>query len=184
MASGTKIVPTVLLPVLLAGLSLAGCVKHVPKVAIPEKDASPPKLVWEVYNLQTKETKGIEQDGQSFVVAPGDLYVVTLAVEDLESGVKEVSLTGNADYKCEQGGKVEEKKYQLEPQTQKASPDYDKKVPVKAELTLSIDESKHGCMEHQRFDGGTISLTGKAQNSLNGGGTKTLRVNLQPRPSS
>jgi hypothetical protein len=70
MASGTNLVPTVRLPVRLAGLSLAGCVKHVPKGAIPEKDASPPKLVWEAYNLQTKETKGIEQDGQSFVVAP------------------------------------------------------------------------------------------------------------------
>lgn len=183
MPSATKIVPTVLLPVLLAGLSLAGCVKHVPKVAIPQKDASPPKLVWEVYNLQTKERKGIEQDGQSFVVAPGDLYVVTLTVEDLESGVKEVSLTGNADYKCEQGGKVEEKKYQLEPQTQKASPDLENKAPVTASLTSSVDQSKHGCTEHQRFGGGTISLTGKGQNFVNGGGTKTLRINLQPRPS-
>ena len=184
MTSGTKIVPSVLLPALLAGLALGGCVKHVQMIAIPEKDASPPKLVWEVYNMQTKETKAIDQDGQSFVVAPGDLYVVTLAAEDLESGVKEVSLTGNADFKCEQGGKVEEKKYPLETQTQKASPDYDKKVPIKAGLTLSVDQSKHGCTEHQRFDGGTISLTGKAQNSLNGAGTKALRITLQPRPSS
>ncbi len=184
MASRTKLVPTVLLPALLAGLLLAGCVKHVPNVAIPEKDATPPKLVWEVYNLQTRETKRIEQDGQSFVVAPGDLYVVTLVVEDLESGVNEVSLTGNADYKCEQGGKIEEKKYPLEPQTQKASPDLGNNAPVTASLTSSVDQSKHGCTEHQRFGGGTISLTGKGQNSVNGAGTKTLRITLQPRPSS
>ncbi|MGE5238213.1 MAG: hypothetical protein ACM3ON_05365 [Chloroflexota bacterium] len=184
MVSRRTIVSTVLLPVLLAGLTLAGCVKPVPRVAIPEKDASPPKLIWEVYNMQTKETKRIEQDGQSFIVAPGDLYVVTLAVEDLESGVKEVSLTGNADYKCEQGGKVEEKKYPLEPQTQKASPGPENKAPVTASLTSSVDQSKHGCTEHQRFSGGTISLTGKGENFLNGAGTKTLRVNLQPRPSS
>jgi hypothetical protein len=69
---------------------------------------------------------------------------VTLTVEDLESGVKEVSLTGNADYKCEQGGKVEEKKYQVEPQTQKASPDLENKARSRrrshpASITASMD---------------------------------------------
>lgn len=184
MALRTRIIPATVLPLLLVGLALAGCVKHVPKVAIPAKDDSPPKIVWEIYHLQTKERREIQQDGQSFVVAPNDLYVVTLAVEDLESGVKEVSLTGTADYKCEQGGKVEEKKYPVEPQTQKAEPDLEKKAPVTASLTYSVDQSKHGCTEHQRFGGGTISLTGKGQNFLNGGGTKTLRITLQPHPSS
>jgi hypothetical protein len=183
MTSLTRFVLTAVLPVLLLGLSLAGCVKQVPKVAIPGTDASPPKLVWEVYNLQAKERREIAQDGQSLVIAPGDLYVVTLNAEDLESGMKEVSLTGNANYKCEQGGQVEEKKNQLEPQEQKAMPDFEKKVPVRASLTYSVDVSKHGCKEHQRFGGGTVSLTGKGQNFVNGAGMKTLRINLQPQPS-
>ncbi|HXH85754.1 MAG TPA: hypothetical protein VNI35_02960 [Nitrospira sp.] len=183
MVSLAKIGHTVVLPLLLLSLFTAGCLKPVPKVAIPGTDASPPKLVWEVYNLQSKERREITKDGQSLVVAPGDLYVVTLAIEDLESGVKEVLLTGNADYKCEQGGQVEQKKYQLEPQEQKAAPDFENKVPVRASLTSSVDLSKHGCKEHQRFGGGTISLIGKGQNFVNGAGVKTLRINLQPQPS-
>lgn len=179
-----RIVPAVVMPMLLLGLSMASCVKQVPKVAIPRSDASPPKLVWEVYNLQTKERRQIQQDGRSVDIAPGDLYVVTLAVEDPESGVKEASLTGNADYKCEEGGKVEEKKYQLELQEQQASPDFENKVPVGASLTYSVDVSKHGCMERQRFGGGTMSFTGKGKNFLNSAGTKTLRINLQPHPAS
>ena len=184
MVSRTRIVPTVVLPMLLLAPSGAGCVKQVPKVAVTATDASPPKLVWEVYNLQSKERKEIQQDGESLGVAPGELYVVTLAVEDLESGVKEISLTGNADYKCEQSGQVEAMKYQLEPQEQKAAPDFENKVPVSASLTYSVDVSKHGCKENQRFGGGTVSLTGKGQNFVNGTGTKTLRINLQPQPSS
>lgn len=184
MVSRMSIVPPVVLPMLLLGLSGAGCVKQVPKVAIAATDASPPKLIWEAYNLQSKERREIQQDGQSLSVAPGELYVVTLTVEDLESGVKEVSLTGSADYKCEQSGQVEEQKYQLEPQEQKAAPDFENKVPVRASLTYSVDLSKHGCKEHQRFGGGTVSLTGKGQNFVNGGGTNTLRIDLQPQPSS
>lgn len=184
MLSLLRIMPAVALPMLLFGFSVAGCVKQVPKVAIPGTDTSPPKLAWEVYNLQSKERREIQQDGQFLEVAPGDLYVVTLAVEDLESGVKQASLTGKASYKCEEGGKVEEKSYQLELQEQQASPDSEQKVPVAASLTYSIDVSKHGCKERERFAGGSMSLTGKGQNFINGAGTKTLRINLQPQPAS
>src|SRR5262249_53727796 len=160
MVSRMRIVPPVVLPMLLLGLSGAGCVKQVPKVAMAATDASPPKLAWEVYNLRSKERREAQQGGQSLDVAPGELYVVTLTVEDLESGVQEVSLTGNADYRCEQSGHVEEQKYQLEPQEQKAAPDFENKVPVRASLTYSVDLSRHGCKEQQRFGGGTVSVTG------------------------
>ncbi len=54
--------------ILVLGLPLVGCLKSVPTVPIPGSDASPPTLVWETYNLQTKERREIAQDGQSLDV--------------------------------------------------------------------------------------------------------------------
>jgi hypothetical protein len=116
-------------------------------------------------------------------VASTDQYVVTLAAQDLDSGVKDVSLTGHVQYTCEQGGQVEEKQYDLEPQAQKAIPDHENKVPVSASLVYSVDLNKHGCKEKQTFGGGTVSLVGKGQNFVNGTGMKTLRIHLQRQPS-
>jgi hypothetical protein len=108
---------------------------------------------------------------------------VTLAVEDLNSGVKDVSLTGNAQFTCEQGGQVEQKKYDLDPQDSKAAPDHENKVPVRASLVYTVEVNKWGCKENWLFGGGTISLTGKGHNFLNGAGMKTLRINLKRQPS-
>ena len=60
------------LPVVLVvmGFSLAGCPQPVPKVAIPGFDASPPTLVWQTYNMQTKERGEIAKDGQSLGYSP------------------------------------------------------------------------------------------------------------------
>jgi hypothetical protein len=179
MVAPAKLGPTRTLCLFLLSLSLAGCPQPVPKVSIPGTDASPPTLVWQTYNLQTKERREIAQDGQSVQVASTDQYVVTLVVEDLNGGVKDVSLTGNAQYKCEQGGLVEEKKYELERQDQKGVPDHENKVPVRASLVYSVDLNKHGCKEMQTFAGGTLSLVGKGHNFVNGAGMKTLRVQLQ-----
>src|SRR5215510_8799931 len=98
------------------GLSLAGCLKPVPKVPIPGSDASPPTLVWETYNLQKKERREIAQDGQVLDVPPNEQVIVTIAVEDLQSGVKEVSLGGEGQYACELGGHTEKKAVKLEQQ--------------------------------------------------------------------
>src|SRR5215475_4574303 len=96
------------------GLSLLGCLKPVPMVSIPGSDASPPTLVWETYNLQTKETREIAQDGQTLDVPANEQVIVTIAVEDLQSGVKDVSLGGEGQYACELGGHTEKKAVKLE----------------------------------------------------------------------
>jgi len=160
-------------------LSLAGCLKPVPRVAIPAADSSPPTLTWQLHNVQTKERREIVQDGQTFDVPSTEQYVVTLAVEDLNSGVKEVTLSGNVRYTCEKGGQVEAKKYDLDRQVQTAAPDQDNKVPIQAALVYSVELNKHGCNEYWTFGGGTISLVGKGQNFVNGAQTKTLRLNLK-----
>lgn len=120
-------------PVLIVCLFVllsAGCIKPVPMVAIPGSDASPPTLTWQTYNVVTKERKDIAQDGQTIEVAGSDQYVVTLMVEDPESGVKNASLTGHVQFKCELGGQVEEKKYDLEPQETKTTPNHENQVAV------------------------------------------------------
>jgi len=164
---------------LVLGLSMAGCLKPIPRVAIPTADASPPKVTWQFYSLQTKERRDIAQDGQTIDIPQTEQGVVTLAVEDLDSGVKEVELTGKVQFKCEQGTQVEEKKYDLEAQSQRATPDHENKVPITASLVQSVDVNKHGCKEFWTFAGGTISLVGKASNFVNGTQQRTLKLNLK-----
>ena len=160
-------------------LSLAGCLKPVPRVAIPAADSSPPALTWQIYVVQTKERREVVQDGQTIDVPSNEQDVVTLAAEDLNSGVKEVTLSGSVQYTCEKGGQVEAKKYDLDRQVQTAAPDQENKVPIQASLAYSVELNKHGCKEYWTFGGGTISLVGKGQNFVNGAQTKTLRLNLK-----
>ena len=82
------------------GVSLVGCPKPLPKVPIPGSDATPPTLVWEIYNLQTKERREIAQDGQTLDVPSNEQVIVTIAVEDLQSGVKDVSLGGRVSMRA------------------------------------------------------------------------------------
>jgi hypothetical protein len=179
MKSGHDAVSFPALVVCVLSLLSAGCVKPVPMVAIPGSDASPPTLAWQTYNVVTKERKDIVQDGQTVEVAASDQYVVTFAVEDLDSGVKDASLTGHVQFKCELDGKVEEKKFDLEPQETKTIPNHENKVAVSAALTYIVEFNKRGCKELETFGGGAVSLTGKSHNSANGGGMKTLRMNLK-----
>ena len=165
--------------VLLLGLVVTGCMKPVPRVVIPASDSSPPMLTWETYNQQTRERGEIKQDRQTLVVKAGEQYVLTLAVEDLESGVKNVTLTGEGEYACELGGKSEKKSVQLEPQQTSSLPDHENKVPVRAGLTYSVDFAKSGCKEAETFAGGKLSLAAKGQNFANGTAAKTLHVDLK-----
>ena len=160
-------------------VSLADCVPKTPRVVIPSTDTSPPTLIWQITNVHTKERREITQDGQTIDVPSNEIDVVTLAAEDLNSGVKELALSGSVHFKCEQGGQVEEKKYELDKQHQTAAPDYENKVPIAASLVYSVELNKHGCRDNQTFGGGTISLVGKAHNFVNGTQTKTLKVNLK-----
>src|SRR5215475_4553962 len=112
------------------GLSLLGCLKPVPMVAIPGSDVSPPTLVWETYNVQTKERREIAQDSQTVDVPSNEQVIVTIAVDDPQSGVKEVSLGGEGQYACELGGQTDKKTVKLEQQNTTRIPDHENKVPV------------------------------------------------------
>lgn len=165
------------------GLSLVGCLKPVPKVPIPGSDATPPTLVWEVYNLQTKERREIAQDGQTLDVPSNEQVIVTIAVEDLQSGVKDVSLGGEGQYACELGGQTDKKAVKLEQQNTTRIPDHENKVPVSASLSYTVEFGKMGCKEAERFAGGKLSLVGKGHNFLNGTGTKSLHFDLKKQTS-
>jgi hypothetical protein len=165
--------------IVVVGLALVGCPQPIPRVPIPGSDASPPTMVWQTYNMQTKESGAIVKDGQSIDVPSGEQYVVTLAVEDLNSGVKDVTLIGNVQYACEQGGQVENKKFPLETQETKPTPDQENKVPVRAVLVYAVEFGKMGCKENWAFGGGKLSLVGKAHNFVGGAEMRTLHVNLK-----
>ena len=169
--------------VILLGFSLVGCPKPIPRVSIPSTDPTPPTMVWQTYNMLTKESGQIVKDGQSLDVPADEQYVLTLDVEDLNSGVKDVTLSGNVQYACEQGGQIENKKYPLETQETKPTPDQENKVPVTASLVYAVEFGKMGCKENWTFGGGKLSLVGKAQNFVGGVEMKTLHVNLKKQVS-
>jgi hypothetical protein len=165
--------------IVVVGLSLVACPKPIPRVSIPSSDASPPTMTWQTYNMQTRENAEIVKDGQSLDVPASDQYVVTLAVEDLNSGVKDVTLNGNVQYVCEQGGQVENKKFLLETQETKPTPDQENKVPIRASLVYAVEFGKMGCKENWTFGGGKMSLVGKAHNFVGGAEARTLYINLK-----
>ena len=165
--------------VVVTGLSLVGCPQPVPRVAIPGSDATPPTMVWQTYNMRTQVNGEIVKDGQSLDVAASDLYVVTLAVEDLNSGVKDVTLIGNVQYTCEQAGQVEHKKFPSETQETKPVPDEENKVPIRASLAFPVEFGKMGCKEFWVFGGGKLTLVGKAHNFVGGAEMRTLHINLK-----
>ena len=169
--------------IVVLGLSLVGCPQPIPRVLIPGSDASPPTMAWQTYNMQTKETRVIAKDGQSVDVPSSDQYVVTLAVEDLNSGVKDITLSGNVHYVCEHGGQVEDKNFLLETQEAKPTPDQENKVPVTAVLVYAVEFGKTGCKENWMFGGGKLSLVGKAHNFVGGAEMRTLYFNLKKQPS-
>ncbi|MCX5727646.1 MAG: hypothetical protein NTZ28_02180, partial [Nitrospirae bacterium] len=169
--------------IVVLGLSLVGCPQPIPRVPIPGSDASPPTMARQTYNMQTKESGEILKDGQSIDLPSSDQYVVTLAVEDLNSGVKDVTLSGNVHYACEQGGRVEDKKFPLETQETKPTPDQENTVPVRASLVYAVEFGKMGCKENWMFGGGKLSLVGKAHNFVGGAEMRTLHFNLKKQPS-
>lgn len=161
------------------GLSLLGCPQPIPRVTIPASDASPPIMVWQTYNMVTKESGQIVKDGHSLDVPAAEQYVMTLAVEDLNSGVRNVTLNGDVQYTCEQGSQVENKKFPLEAQETKSTLDHEDKVPVTASLVYAVEFGKMGCKENWTFGGGKLSLVGKAHNFVGGAAMRTLHVNLK-----
>jgi hypothetical protein len=140
-------------------------------------------VAWQTYNMQTRERGEIAKDGHSLDVPAGEQYVLTLAVEDLDSGVKDVTLSGDVQFTCAQGGQVEEKKYPLETQEMKPVPDQENKVPVRASLVYSVEFGKMGCKENWLFGGGKLTLVGKAHNFVGGAAMRTLHVNLKKQAS-
>jgi hypothetical protein len=160
-------------------LFVTGCSESVPRVPVLYSDVSPPKLLWEAYNMQTNARGEFAKDGQSLDVPSDQPYRITLAVEDFESGVKSVTLGGEVQYACEKDGQVDNKQYGLQTQKTKPEPDPENQVPIRASLDYVVQFGKMGCKEFWTFGGGTLTLVGKAQNSAGGIDQRTLHVHLK-----
>ncbi len=167
-----------LLSCAVVGLCSTGCVKSVPRVAVPASDATPPTIVWETYNMQTKMRGEIAKDGEMLAVPAGEQYVLTLAAEDLDSGVTNVTLGGDVRYSCLKDGQAEAKQYALESQEMKPVPVQEQTMPVRASLVYVVEFGKMGCKEFWTFGGGQLTLIGKAQNAVGATTQRTLHVQL------
>jgi hypothetical protein len=170
---------TLYLSFALMMLLVTGCSEPVPRVPVPLSDASPPKMLWEAYNMQTKARAEIAKDGQSLDVPSDQPYRIALAVEDFESGVKSVTLGGEVQYGCVKDGEVDNKHYGLQTQKTKPEPDQHNTVPVRASLVYVVQFGKMGCQESWTFGGGNLTLVGKVQNSAGGIDQRTLHVQLK-----
>jgi len=160
-------------------LFVTSCSQSIPRVPVLLSDATPPKLLWEAYNMQTKAREEIAKDGQSLDVPADQSYNITLAVEDFESGLKSVTLGGEVQYTCEKDGQVDNKQYGLQTQKTKPEPDQDNTVPVRASLVYVVQFGKMGCQQSWTFGGGNLTLVGKARNSADGIDQRTLHVHLK-----
>ena len=78
---------------------------------------------------------------------------------------------------------VENKKFSLESQEMKPTPDQENKVPVTATLVYAVEFGKMGCKENWMFGGGKLSLVGKAHNFVGGAEMRTLHFNLKKQVS-
>ena len=163
-------------------LFVTGC-QSIPRVPVLLSDASPPKLLWEAYNIHTNARGEFAKDGQSLDVPSDQAYKITLAVEDLESGVKSVTLAGEVQYACVKDGEVDKKQYGLLTQKTKPEPDPDNRVPIRASLDYVVEFGMIGCEEFWTFGGGNLTLVGKAQNSAGGINQRILHVHLK-KPAS
>lgn len=162
----------------LTVLFTTGC-ESTPRVPVLLSDASPPKLMWEAYNIQNNQRAEIAKDGQSLDLPSDQPYSITLAGEDFESGVKSLTLGGEVQYTCEKDGQMDKKQYGLQTQKTKPEPDSQNQVPVRASLVYVVEFGKTGCQESWTFGGGNLTLVGKAQNSAGGIDQRTLRVRLK-----
>lgn len=159
-------------------LFVTGC-QSIPRVPVLVSDASPPKLLWEAYNMHTNARGEFGKDGQSLDLPSDQPYKITLDVEDLESGVKIVTLGGEVEYACVKDGEVDKKHYGLPTQKTKPEPDPDNQVPIRASLVYVVEFGKMGCKESWIFGGGNLTLVGKARNSAGGIDQRTLHVHLK-----
>jgi len=116
-------------------------------------------------------------------VPSNEQVIVTIAVEDPQSGVKDVSLSGESQYACELDDHTEKKAVKLEQQDTTRIPDHENKVPVSASLSYTVEFGKMGCKEAERFAGGKLTLIGKGHNFLNGAATKKLHFDLKKQTS-
>jgi len=123
-------------------------------------------MAWQTYNMLTKERGEIMKDGQSIDVPSGEQYVVTLAVEDLNSGVKDVTLSGNVQYACEQGGQVENKKFPLETQETKPTLDQENKGPSEPHLSMPWNSARWDARKTGRLVEGNCLWWGRRIISL------------------
>lgn len=158
------------------------------KIKLPESDDTPPKLIWNVYNLDTEV--GNNFNGSPTINAKhGERYRITLKAEDKNGGVKFIKINpnlggGETSYTCKPivvtGENIAQSKSGLlGPMTQNLSPDADGKVLTSIFLIYNLDFNMK-CQDGWQFVGGSAYLTGQASNYH--GGITTEKINFKISP--
>ena len=153
--------PTALGLAVFVVISGVGACEPVP---LPTSDSTAPSLTWNVFDKDANS--GVDYPATSNVsIAVNKQLRVTLRAQDGE-GVKSVDLGGGSSWTCRDGDIGQAKSALFSSQHQAFTPDANNKVltlaPLIMELTTNLD------CAGLSFAGGSISLSGKAENYFGG----------------
>jgi len=156
------------------------------KVKLPPSDATPPSIVWNVFNHGT-QAQGDHPGSPSLGAQRGEAYRVLLKAADPQ-GVQSIQLnptvgSGELAWQCvdQPGGEnlAQNKTATLGPMSQTLAPDGDGNVLTSIFLIEELDFTMP-CPAGWSFGGGTAKLTGRASNYYGGTTTEVLTFQISP----
>lgn len=167
---------------LLAVLCLGGCTGlRVPK---PDSDSTPPSLVWNVFNHDTRE-QADHPGSPTLHVKRGHSFRIVLKAKDPQ-GISAIRInptvgSGRMEWKCTGSGSIAQiQTVTLAPMTQNLSPNSDGTVLTAIFLIYEMDLALPCNPGFITYDSGSAELTGQAANYFNGVTTEKLTFIVTP----
>ena len=165
-------------------LTIVGCSNL--KVKQPTSDSTPPSLVWNVFNHETRRQTAYP-GSPTINTKNGESYRIILKANDPE-GVKSIQINpslggGEKWWKCidPPGGEnlAQNKTATLGPMTQNLSPDQDGMVLTSIFLISELNFTMY-CQSGWNFVSGGAKLTGRASNYFGGVTTEVIKFIVAP----
>lgn len=159
-------------------LTFAGCADL--KVQKPTKDSTPPALVWNVFNHESREQKEYVDSFLKLTVKRGQHYRIILKAKDPE-GVKSIQIGPEKSWTC---GPADENiatqgTPDFSPLKDDLEPDSDGKVLTSTFLIYELNFTME-CLEQGKFTGGNARLTGLASNYFDATTKKVIVFGVTP----
>jgi hypothetical protein len=168
----------------IVSLCFAGCADL--KVKKPASDSTPPALVWNVYNHDTR-AKADHPGSPTLNAKRGEHYRIILKAND-SGGVKSIQInpaigSGEMSWTCKAppGGEnvAQSKTATLKGLKQNLAPDSNGDVLTSIFLIFELDFSMD-CQAGWNFSAGHAQLTGRASNYFGGTTNEVIKFNITP----